>query len=109
MKVAVTSENGRTICGHNGQSPGFIIYQLNSDQSVKFNYVHLTEAEALINLKGPLSSLPEHPLHGIDALVTQRLEEWLIRRLKSENIEILQTEEKDALNAINLLRLSFKA
>lgn len=108
MKVAVTSENGRTICGHNGECPGFIIYQLNNDQSVKFNYVQLNESQALINLKGTLASYPEHPLHGIDAFVTQRLEEWLRRRLRSENIEVLQTDETDALNAINLLHLSFK-
>ena len=73
MKIAVTSANGRTISGHAGKCPGYLLYELNSDQTVRQKHIKLDSSEVLKNMSGQLSSHPEHPLFGINAFVTQSL------------------------------------
>ena len=108
MKVAITSENGKTICGHTGECPGFLMYKLNPDQTIDLQYIKLSESQMLKNMQGSISSHPEHPLYGIDAFVTQSMSTWLMERLKKENINVVQTTETEPLNALNALTLTFK-
>jgi len=106
MKIAVTSANGKTICGHAGKCPGYLIYELNKDQTIRQKHIKLSSSEVLKNVMGQLSSHPEHPLFGINAFITQSLGEGLEERLKQDHIFVLLTNETDPLNVVNSLELT---
>ncbi len=106
MKIAVTSANGRTICGHAGKCPGYLIYELTADQTVHQTRVKLESSQVLKNLHGQLSLHPEHPLYGINTFITQSLGEGLESRLSSDGIQVVQTDQLDPLLVINGLELT---
>ena len=106
MKIAVTSANGKTICGHAGKCPGFLIYELNKDQTIRQTHIKLSADEVLRNLTGTLSTHPEHPLYGIDTFITNSLGEGLIEKLQNDGIKVLQTDDSDPLTALNQLALT---
>lgn len=108
MKIAVTSANGKNITGPAGQCPSFLIYELNSDQTIRQKHIRLATNEVLTNTSGPLSANPNHPLSGIDAFITRSLPENIQTRLDFDGIHVIQTQEVEPLNVINSLTLSLK-
>ncbi len=106
MKIAVSSANGRTICGHAGKCPGYLIYELSKDQTIHQKHIKLSSNEVFKNLQGQLSQHPEHPLFGIDSFITQSLGEGLLERLQADGIAVMTTDELEPLNAVNQLQLS---
>jgi len=106
MKIAVSSADGRTISGHAGLCPEYLIIELNKDQTVRQKVIKLDKEQFLKNVKDKLSMHPEHPLFGIDAFVTQGLGENLHNMLSEDGIQVFKTNESDPLNAINGLNLT---
>lgn len=106
MKIAVTSANGRTICGHAGKCPGFLIYEINKDQTIRQTHIKLTREQTLRESSLPISKIPDHPLKGITVFITQGLGEGLINRLQQDNIKVIQTDDFDPLVAINRIELT---
>lgn len=106
MKVAITSDNGKTICAHNGETPGFILYQINPDFSIKCTKIKLKKNQLLLNIDSSLELLSDHPLHGIDAIVSTNLQGNLKQILQQQNINVVLTKETDPLNALNAFLMS---
>lgn len=105
MKIALTSPNARTLSGHAGKCPGFLVFEITNRQIIQQSHIKPNKEQVLRNLKGSLSNQVDHPLSGINVFVTQSLGEGLQRRLTEQNIEVLQTQENDPINALKTLNL----
>ena len=108
MKIAVSSENGNHITGYADQCSNFLLYELSPNQTIRQSLVTLSPSQTLKNLSERLSLHPQHPLHGIDAFVTQSLAENLKNKLGADGIKVVQTSEQAPLNVINGLELTLK-
>ena len=103
MNIAITSPNAKTISGHAGKCPGYLIYELDQNKIINKFHIKLTKEQVFKNFTGTLSQTPNHPLHGINIFITQSLGEGLNNRLTQDNIKVLTTSEEDPeviLNAI---------
>lgn len=103
MKIAVTSPNAKSISGHAGKCPGFLLYEILANGQYEQTHIKLGKEDVFKNLAGPLSTHPHHPLNGIDVFVTQSLGDGLLSRLERDNIKVIQTQETDPENFIQNL------
>ena len=103
MKIAITSPNAKTISGHAGKCPGYLIYTIEDNGQLDKTHIKLAKKDIFKNLVGLLSENPQHPLSEIKVFITQSLGEGLLRRLKVDNINVIQTQETDPEIAINRL------
>jgi len=94
MKIAITSPNAKTISGHAGKCPGYLIYEVEDDNITK-SHIKLSKEQVFKNFSGALSQNPEHPLHGINVFITQSLGEGLSNRLDQDNIKVYTTAEEN--------------
>lgn len=92
MKIAFTSPNGKTLAGHAGKCPGYVVVKIEDGKIVDTNRVKLGKDQVFSQLSGPLSAQSDHPLQGIDKLVTQGCGEGLKQRLGVDGIEVIVTE-----------------
>ena len=98
MRIAVTSQNFRTITGHAGKTRRFLIYEVGDDGTA-------TEAERLDLPNGMAMHDhhgPDHPLFdlGLDALVTGGAGNGFVQRMARNGIAVTTTSETDPLQAI---------
>lgn len=101
MKIAITSANGRSICGHAGKCPGFLVYSFEDENSAEPTHIKLKKDQVFKNMNGFLSDNLQHPLYGIDMLITQSLGSCLKTRLQMDNIEVLTTNADNPAMLIN--------
>lgn len=94
MKIAITSPNAKTIAGHAGKCPGYLIYEIENDKITK-SHIRLSKEQVFKNFSGALSQNPEHPLNGINVFITQGLGDGLSNRLAQDNIKVYTTTEED--------------
>ncbi|QKI90177.1 NifB/NifX family molybdenum-iron cluster-binding protein [Thiomicrorhabdus xiamenensis] len=92
MKVAFTSPNGKTISGHAGKCPGYLVYDIAGDEVVSKERIKLSKEQVFRNYSG---SLADHPLNGVQLFITQSLGDGLQRKLAQEGIRVLVTEESN--------------
>jgi len=95
MKIAITSPNAKTIAGHAGKCPGYLIYEISENGKATRSHVKLAREQVFKNFSGALSQNPQHPLHDIDVFITQGLGDGLANRLSQDNIQVYKTEESD--------------
>ena len=107
MKIAITSPNEKTIAGHAGKCPGYLIFEVDGGEIVNQYHIKLSKEQVFKNLSGPLSKHPQHPLTGIDAFITQGLGDGLKRRLQEDNIHDYTTELTMPVEAVNAVIESF--
>jgi len=107
MKIALTSPNTKTVSGHAGKCPGFLIFEVEGGEIVNQHHIKLTKEQVFKNFSGPLSKNPQHPLSSIDAFVTQGLGDGLKRRLQQDNIQAYTTELAEPLEAVKAVIESF--
>lgn len=88
MKIAVTSPNAKTIAGHAGKCPGYLVFEVENKQIVSKTHIKLTREQTFRNFSGLLSESEEHPLKGINIFITQSLGEGLSNRLTQDGINI---------------------
>lgn len=96
MKIAVTSQNFRTVTGHGGKSRRFLIFdatrgstpsevaRLDLPKELSFHEFHGD---------GP------HPVDGVDAIITGSCGSGFARRLAGRGIRVAITEMEDPLAA----------
>lgn len=91
MKIAVTSQNRKTVTANAGRCRRFWLYEI-EDKSIKNKtLIDLAIDQSFHATEGKGS--PE--LQGIHALITGGMGENLIQRLKSNGIDGVITEETD--------------
>lgn len=89
----MTSPNAKTISGHAGKCPGFLIYEIQADHHVVKSHLKLSKEQTFKHFNGPLSQHPQHPLNGINIFITQSLGDGLLNRLKKDHIKVITTDE----------------
>ncbi len=103
MKIAVTSPNAKTISGHAGKCPGYLIFDIKDNTISHQQHLKLTKEQVFKNFSGPLSQAPQHPLHDIDAFITQSLGAGLKQRLATDNIRVYTTDQTDPHKVVNMV------
>lgn len=96
MKIAVASQNRKSITGHAGKCRKFWIYQLDGQRLVDKTLLELP-------LQDSLHASPHdaaHPLDTVDLLICGGLGQGLKRRLEQRGVRAVATAESDPDRAV---------
>lgn len=104
MKIAVTSQNKRTITGHAGKTSRFLIYNVDSNKILDKTEVEL-EKQDLLHNRFHESSNPwaPHPIFDVDIVITAGAGQGFVNRLERMNTTVMITTETDPDQAVSLL------
>jgi predicted Fe-Mo cluster-binding NifX family protein len=99
MKIAVSSQNFRTITGHAGKAQRFLIYQVNSNgEVVELERLEIPQEMTFHELRG--SEVVAHPLDQVKVLITGGAGVHFVQCLAQRGIEVCITAESEPLQAI---------
>ncbi|RTE65662.1 nitrogen fixation protein [Amphritea opalescens] len=104
MKIAITSQNRKTVTPHAGVCRNFWVFTINDQQITDKTLLELTKEQSFHNSE-PLAA---HPLDGIDVLLTGGMGAGLPKRLARQGIEALVTPESDPTEAVSCYLDSLK-
>jgi predicted Fe-Mo cluster-binding NifX family protein len=96
MKIAVTSQNFRTVTAHAGKTRRFLIYELvppGAPQEVE--RLDLPQELSFHEFRGT-----HHPVDGVTALITGGAGDGFRARLAQRCIEVVVTGETDPVQAV---------
>jgi predicted Fe-Mo cluster-binding NifX family protein len=97
MKIAVTSQNRKTVTQHAGRCRKFLLFHIVEGQVAKKELLELPKEQSF---RESSSQLP-HPLDDIDVLITRGMGSGLAMRLKQKGIESVTTEDDDPDAAVH--------
>jgi predicted Fe-Mo cluster-binding NifX family protein len=96
MKIAVTSQNHRTITGHAGKTRRFLVYTVDaSGTPVEAEPLDLPKTMSLHEYHGD-----DHPLFACDVLITAGCGENFRRRMAAHGVEVVATATTDPLDTV---------
>lgn len=99
MKIAVSSQNFRTITGHAGKTRRFLIYEANSNsEPAELERLEIPQEMTFHELRG--SEVVEHPLDQVKVLITGGAGPHFVQRLEQRGIQVCITGETDPLQAV---------
>lgn len=102
MRIAVTSQNFRTITPHAGKTRRFLVYEVDGDdEPVETGRLDLDKMMTIHEFHGNDAA---HPLDEMDVLITGSAGAGFVQRLHSRGVQVVQTGEKDPMQAIADLR-----
>ncbi|MEW6676375.1 MAG: NifB/NifX family molybdenum-iron cluster-binding protein [Pseudomonadota bacterium] len=96
MKIAVTSQNRKTVTGHAGKCRKFWVYDVDHAEARSRNLLELGLDQTFHASHGEGA----HPLDGINVLITAGLGTGLQQRLKRKGILAVATPETDPDRAV---------
>ncbi|MFW5954483.1 MAG: NifB/NifX family molybdenum-iron cluster-binding protein [Guyparkeria sp.] len=99
MKIAVTSQNRRTVTSHAGRCRRFWVYEVQNGAVVGRELLELPREQSFHESRPGEA----HPLDGIQALISQGMGEGLVRRLAGMGASGYLTDESDPDQAVCLL------
>jgi predicted Fe-Mo cluster-binding NifX family protein len=92
MRIAVTSQNFRTVTGHAGKARRFIIYAVDGTEM----------PEEAIRLDLPVDmamhgfdDTNSHPLDSVDVLITAGAGDGFVSRMAQRGVRVVRTAESD--------------
>jgi predicted Fe-Mo cluster-binding NifX family protein len=95
MRIGVTSQNFRTITGHAGKARRFLIFEaLAGAEPREIERIDLPIEMSLHEYHGD-----DHPLFGLDALITQGHGQGFAQRLASHGVRVIATTASDPVAA----------
>ncbi|MCK9530170.1 MAG: NifB/NifX family molybdenum-iron cluster-binding protein [Gammaproteobacteria bacterium] len=90
MRVAITSQNFRTITGHAGKTRRFMVFESDpGNEPVEMERIDLPRELSFHEFDG----VGEHPLDSCDVVITQSCGFGFTRKLASRGIHVLVTSE----------------
>lgn len=101
MRIAVSSQNFRTITGHAGKTRRFLIYSIAAgSEPSEVERLDLPKDLTLHEYHGP-----DHPLYQrqLDAVLTASAGEKFIERMNRHGIEVITTAESDIQAALQAI------
>ncbi|MEZ5946707.1 MAG: NifB/NifX family molybdenum-iron cluster-binding protein [Hyphomonas sp.] len=99
MKVAVTSQNFRTVTAHAGKARRFLIYDVQPGEPPReTGRLDLPKDMSLHAYHGEAP----HPIEAVDAVVTGGCGEGFHRRMQRMGLGLVVTEESDPVTAAGL-------
>ena len=101
MKVAVTSQNFRTVTGHAGMTRRFIVYDAGTAAGVaELTRLDLDREQAFHGFAGGA-----HPIDGVEVLLTAGCGEGFVAKMAARGIRVVRTGQADPVAAVaELLR-----
>jgi len=96
MKIAVTSQNRKTVTQHAGRCRKFYIFQILEGQVAKKELLELPKEQSFRESSSQLS----HPLDDVDVLITKGMGPGLAMRLQEKGIESTTTDVDDPDEAV---------
>ena len=96
VKIAVTSQNRKTITEHAGQCRKFRIFEIDNKVITGQSLIELPKEQSFHNT----SSHDAHPLDEVDVLIAGSMGQGLVRRLAAKNIQGIVTTEQDPQQAV---------
>ncbi|MDV7145519.1 NifB/NifX family molybdenum-iron cluster-binding protein [Tropicimonas sp. TH_r6] len=92
MRIAITSQNFRTITGHAGKTRRFLVYEVESGTEPReIERLDLPKEMSMHEFHGD----GPHPLDSADAVVTLSAGAGFIRRMAARGITAMTTSETD--------------
>ena len=100
MRIAIASQNFRTITGHAGKTRRFLLFEALPDTPAQeIGRIDLPKEMALHGF----SDAEPHPLDTVDALIVGSAGEGFVRRMARRGVRVLLTSETDPLRAATAL------
>jgi predicted Fe-Mo cluster-binding NifX family protein len=99
LKIAVSSQDRRTITGHTGRCRRFWVYEIRGNRVDGKALRELTPAQTLHS--SPLGN--GHPLDDVHVLITAAVSPFLYQRLQRGGVKPFVTEESDPDEAVRML------
>lgn len=99
MRIAITSQNFKTITNHAGKARRFLVFEANGqDLPVEVGRLDLPAEMSMHAYHGE-----DHPLLLSDpeVLITQSAGQGLVQRLMRQGIRVIVTSESDPLGAVS--------
>ncbi len=97
MKVAVTSQNRKTITGHAGKCRKFWVFTIEENKIIEKELLELSIEQSF----HASSSHQPHPLDNINILISGGMGPGLIQRMAARGVQVIVTSETDLDKAIN--------
>ena len=98
MKIAITSQNFRTITGHAGKTRRFLLYEIENGQPRALERWDLPKEMSLHAYRGE-----DHPLFQLDGLITGGCGAGFIQRMARHGVRVWVTTETDPQKAVAIL------
>ncbi len=96
MKIAVTSQNFRTITGHGGKARRFLVYTPDATGALhEVERIDLPKEMSFHEFHGE----GPHPVDGVDVLITGSCGHGFAQRLSGRGVCVMVTGETDPLAA----------
>lgn len=98
MKIAVTSQDFRTVTAHAGKTRRFLVFEAVSGESPReIERIELPPEQTIHEFRGGTS---EHPLKGMKALITGGAGGGFVRRLEGWGVQVAVTDQVDPATAV---------
>lgn len=95
MRIAVTSQNFRTITGHAGKARRFLVFEAEGGETPReVSRLDLPKEMSLHEHHGD-----DHPIYGFDAVITGSCGAGFARRLAVRGVQVVTTGETDPATA----------
>lgn len=97
MKIAVASQNFRTVTPHAGKTRRFLMFEAQAGGVVKeINRLDLPMEQSIHEFRGSA-----HPLDEADAVIAGSAGEGFVRRMGGRGIVVAVTDKTDPVEAVN--------
>ncbi len=97
MRIAVTSQNFRTVTGHAGKSRRFLVFEATAGTAPReVERIDLPREMSFHEFHGEGA----HPVDGVDAVITGSCGAGFARRLAGRGIRVAVTQQEDPLAAV---------
>lgn len=98
MRIAVTSQNLRTVTGHAGKARRFLVYESSASGEVReVARLDLPLGQAMHSV---VDGAP-HPLDAMDVLITASCGDGFIRKMAQRGVRVILTGEEDPETAVH--------
>jgi predicted Fe-Mo cluster-binding NifX family protein len=103
VKIAVTSQNFRTVSGHAGRARRFLIYDAEPGaKPVEVARLDLPKELAMHEFHGA----GPHPIDGVDVILSQGFGDGFARRAATRGIVAFATDKADPVEAVKAYLVS---
>ncbi len=98
MKIAVTSQNFRTITPHAGKTRRFLVYEVGPNSEVAEN--ERLDLDKMMTMHEFRGNHDAHPLDQMDVVIAGSAGTGFVQRLHARGVRVVVTGETDPLQAI---------
>jgi predicted Fe-Mo cluster-binding NifX family protein len=101
MKVAISYQNGRNVSGHAGRCNRFKVYTIQDNKIASSEDLEFSDEIVFHNVfHDRVIPFNEHPLHGIDVIITGSMGSGFVAKMAMNGIKAVGTSERDADKAM---------